>query len=184
VQRGALKEDATRNDNFRAKRYIAKYTINPAITHGISHMVGSIETGKIADLVIWKPAFFGVKPSMILKSGMIAAAQMGDPNASIPTPQPVHYRMMFGAYAGGLKTSFTFLSQAAMDAGVAEQLKLNKPVAAVKNMRTLRKADMIHNGYAPTMEVDTETYEVRADGELLVCEPARVLPMAQRYFLF
>ena len=184
VQRGALKEDAIRNDNFRAKRYIAKYTINPAITHGISHMVGSIETGKIADLVIWKPAFFGVKPSMILKSGMIAAAQMGDPNASIPTPQPVHYRMMFGAYAGGLKTSFTFLSQAAMDAGVAEQLKLNKPVAAVKNMRTLRKADMIHNGYAPTMEVDTETYEVRADGELLVCEPARVLPMAQRYFLF
>ena len=184
VQRGSLKEDASRNDNFRAKRYIAKYTINPAITHGISHMVGSIETGKIADLVIWKPAFFGVKPSMILKSGMIAAAQMGDPNASIPTPQPVHYRMMFGAYAGGLKTSFTFLSQAAMDAGVAEQLKLNKPVAAVKNMRTLRKADMVHNGYAPTMEVDTETYEVRADGELLVCEPAKVLPMAQRYFLF
>ncbi len=184
VQRGALPEDSSRNDNFRAKRYIAKYTINPAITHGISHMVGSIETGKIADLVIWKPAFFGVKPSMILKSGMIAAAQMGDPNASIPTPQPVHYRMMFGAYAGGLKTSFTFLSQAAMDAGVAEQLKLNKPVAAVKNMRTLRKADMIHNGYAPKMEVDTETYEVRADGQLLVCEPAKVLPMAQRYFLF
>ena len=184
VQRGSLKEDSSRNDNFRAKRYIAKYTINPAITHGISHMVGSIETGKIADLVIWKPAFFGVKPSMILKSGMIAAAQMGDPNASIPTPQPVHYRMMFGAYAGGLKTSFTFLSQAAMEAGVAEQLKLNKPVAAVKNMRKLRKADMIHNGYAPVMEVDTETYEVRADGELLVCEPAKVLPMAQRYFLF
>ena len=184
VQRGSLKEDSARNDNFRAKRYIAKYTINPAITHGISHMVGSIEVGKIADLVVWKPAFFGVKPSMILKSGMIAAAQMGDPNASIPTPQPVHYRMMFGAYAGGLKTSFTFLSQAAMDAGVAEQLKLNKPVAAVKNMRKLRKADMIHNGYAPTMEVDTETYEVRADGELLVCEPAKVLPMAQRYFLF
>ncbi len=184
VQRGSLKEDSSRNDNFRAKRYIAKYTINPAITHGISHMVGSIETGKIADLVIWKPAFFGVKPSMILKSGMIAAAQMGDPNASIPTPQPVHYRLMFGAYAGGLKTSFTFLSQAAMDAGVAEQLKLNKPVAAVKNMRNLRKVDMIHNGYAPTMEVDTETYEVRADGELLVCEPAKVLPMAQRYFLF
>ncbi len=184
VQRGSLKEDSSRNDNFRAKRYIAKYTINPAITHGISHMVGSIETGKIADLVIWKPAFFGVKPSMILKSGMIAAAQMGDPNASIPTPQPVHFRLMFGAYAGGLKTSFTFLSQAALDAGVAEQLKLNKPVAAVKNMRKLRKADMIHNGYAPTMEVDTETYEVRADGELLVCEPAKVLPMAQRYFLF
>ena len=184
VQRGSLPEDSSRNDNFRAKRYIAKYTINPAITHGISHMVGSIETGKIADLVIWKPAFFGVKPSMILKSGMIAAAQMGDPNASIPTPQPVHYRLMFGAYAGGLKTSFTFLSQAAMEADVAGQLKLNKPVAAVKNMRHLRKTDMIHNGYAPTMEVDTETYEVRADGELLVCEPAKVLPMAQRYFLF
>ncbi len=184
VQRGALAEDSPRNDNFRAKRYIAKYTINPAITHGISHVVGSIETGKIADLVLWKPAFFGVKPSMILKSGMIAAAQMGDPNASIPTPQPVHYRMMFGAYGGGLKTSFTFLSQAAYDAGIAETLKLNKPVIAVKNMRKLRKIDMIHNGYTPRMEVDAETYEVRADGELLVCEPAKVLPMAQRYFLF
>ncbi len=184
VQRGVLPQDSRRNDNFRAKRYIAKYTINPAITHGISHVVGSIETGKIADLVLWKPAFFGVKPSMILKSGMIAAAQMGDPNASIPTPQPVHYRMMFGAYGGGLKTSFTFLSQAAYDAGVAETLKLNKTVIAVKNMRHLRKSDMIHNGYAPTMEVDAETYEVRADGELLVCEPAKVLPMAQRYFLF
>ncbi len=183
VQRGVLPQDSRRNDNFRAKRYIAKYTINPAITHGISHVVGSIETGKIADLVLWKPAFFGVKPSMILKSGMIAAAQMGDPNASIPTPQPVHYRMMFGAYGGGLKTSFTFLSQAAYDAGVAETLKLNKTVIAVKNMRHLRKSDMIHNGYAPTMEVDAETYEVRADGELLVCEPAKVLPMAQRYFL-
>ncbi len=184
VQRGSLKEDSSRNDNSRAKRYVAKYTINPAITHGVSHMVGSIKTGKLADLVLWKPAFFGVKPSMILKSGMIAAAQMGDPNASIPTPQPVHYRMMFGAYGGGLKTSFTFVSQAALDAGIAEQLKLNKPVAAVKNMRRIRKADMIHNGYAPTMEVDAETYEVRADGELLVCEPAKVLPMAQRYFLF
>ena len=184
VQRGALPEDSQRNDNFRAKRYIAKYTINPAITHGISHVVGSVETGKIADLVLWKPAFFGVKPSMILKSGMIAAAQMGDPNASIPTPQPVHYRMMFGAYGGGLKTSFTFLSQAAHEAGVAETLKLNKPVIAVKNMRKLRKADMIHNGFTPNMEVDAETYEVRADGELLVCEPAKILPMAQRYFLF
>ncbi len=184
VQRGSLKEDSSRNDNFRAKRYIAKYTINPAITHGVSHMVGSLEVGKLADIVLWKPAFFGVKPSMILKSGMIAAAQMGDPNASIPTPQPVHYRMMFGAYGGGLKTSFTFVSQAAFDAGIADQLKLNKPVAAVKGMRKLRKADMIHNGYAPTMEVDPETYEVRADGELLVCEPAKVLPMAQRYFLF
>ncbi len=184
VQRGALPEDSSRNDNFRAKRYIAKYTINPAITHGISHMVGSIEVGKLADLVVWRPAFFGVKPQLVLKSGMIAAAQMGDPNASIPTPQPVHMRMMFGAYGGGLKTSFTFVSQAAFDAGVGEQLKLNKPVAVVKNMRHLRKADMIHNGYAPVMEVDTETYEVRADGQLLVCEPAKVLPMAQRYFLF
>ncbi len=184
VQRGALKEDVRRHDNFRVKRYIAKYTINPAITHGIAHMVGSIEPGKIADLVLWKPAFFGVKPSMILKSGMIAAAQMGDPNASIPTPQPVHYRKMFGAYGGGLKTSFTFVSQAAYDAGIGDMLKLNKPLAAVKNMRKLRKSDMIHNGYTPTMEVDSETYEVRADGQLLICEPASVLPMAQRYFLF
>ncbi len=184
VQRGALPQDSSRNDNFRAKRYIAKYTINPAITHGISHMVGSIEVGKLADLVIWKPAFFGVKPSMILKSGMIAAAQMGDPNASIPTPQPVHYRMMFGAYGGGLRTSFTFVSQAAFDAGIADTLKLNKPVAAVRGMRALRKSDMIHNGYAPTMEVDPETYEVRADGLLLTCTPAKVLPLAQRYFLF
>ena len=184
VQRGALKEDMRRHDNFRVKRYIAKYTINPAITHGIAHMVGSIEPGKIADLVLWKPAFFGVKPSMILKSGMIAAAQMGDPNASIPTPQPVHYRKMFGAYGGGLKTSFTFVSQAAYDAGIGDMLKLNKPLAAVKNMRKLRKSDMIHNGYTPTQEVDSETYEVRADGQLLVCEPASVLPMAQRYFLF
>ncbi len=184
VQRGALAEDSSRNDNFRAKRYVAKYTINPAITHGVSHLVGSIETGKLADLVLWKPAFFGVKPSMILKSGMIAAAPMGDPNASIPTPQPVHYRMMFGAYGGGLKTSFTFVSQAALKAGVADKLKLTKSVEAVKGMRHLRKTDMIHNDYAPVMEVDSETYEVRADGELLVCEPAKVLPMAQRYFLF
>ncbi|HZG20004.1 urease subunit alpha [Herbaspirillum sp. BH-1] len=184
VQRGSLKEDTSRNDNFRIKRYIAKYTINPAITHGISHVVGSLEVGKIADIVLWKPAFFGAKPSMILKSGMIAAAQMGDPNASIPTPQPVHYRMMFGAYGGGLKTSMTFVSQAAFDAGIGEQLKLNKPVVAVKNMRNLRKRDMIHNGATPKMEVDSETYEVRADGELLVCEPAVSLPLAQRYFLF
>ncbi len=183
-QRGSLKEDPSRNDNFRVKRYIAKYTINPAITHGISHVVGSIEVGKFADLVLWKPAFFGVKPSMILKGGMIAAAQMGDPNASIPTPQPVHYRMMFGAYGGGLKKSLTFVSQAAHDAGIGEQLKLNKPVVAVKNMRHLRKSDMIHNGATPRMEVDSETYEVRADGELLVCEPAKILPLAQRYFLF
>ena len=183
-QRGSLKEDPSRNDNFRVKRYIAKYTINPAITHGIAHMVGSIEVGKFADLVLWKPAFFGVKPSMILKGGMIAAAQMGDPNASIPTPQPVHYRMMFGAYGGGLKKSLTFVSQAAFDAGIGEQLKLTKPVVAVKNMRHLRKSDMIHNGATPKMEVDSETYEVRANGELLVCEPAKILPLAQRYFLF
>jgi len=183
-QRGALPEDSARNDNFRARRYIAKYTINPAITHGISHLVGSIEVGKIADLVLWKPAFFGVKPSMILKSGMIAAAQMGDPNASIPTPQPVHYRHMFGAYGRALKTSLTFVSQAAFDAGVGQMLGLQKSVMAVKGMRGLRKRDMIHNGATPKMEVDPETYEVRADGELLVCEPAKVLPMAQRYFLF
>ena len=184
VQRGPLAPDSNRNDNFRAKRYIAKYTINPAITHGVSHVVGSLEVGKIADIVLWKPAFFGVKPSMILKGGMIAAAQMGDPNASIPTPQPVHYRMMFGAFGGGLKKSFTFVSQAAFDADIGHQLKLNKSLIAVKNMRHLRKSDMIHNGATPHMEVDPETYEVRADGMLLTCEAASVLPMAQRYFLF
>ncbi|MDY7540611.1 urease subunit alpha [Undibacterium sp. RTI2.1] len=183
-QRGSLPEDNERNDNFRAKRYIAKYTINPAITHGIAHVVGSLEVGKIADIVLWKPAFFGVKPSMIVKGGMIAAAQMGDPNASIPTPQPVHYRMMFGAFGGGLKKSFTFVSQAGFDAGLAEQLKLNKTLIPVKNTRNIRKKDMIHNGLTPKMEVDSETYEVRANGELLVCEPAKILPMAQRYFLF
>jgi urease subunit alpha len=184
MQRGTLAEDNVRHDNFRAKRYIAKYTINPAITHGISHVVGSIEVGKIADLVLWKPAFFGVKPSMILKGGMITAAQMGDPNASIPTPQPVYSRMMFGAFGGGLKKSFTFVSQAAFDAGIAEQLQLQKTVIAIKNTRNVRKSDMIHNAATPKMEVDPETYEVRADGELLTCEPAKVLPMAQRYFLF
>lgn len=184
VQRGALAPDSGRNDNFRVKRYIAKYTINPAITHGIAHVVGSLEVGKIADLVVWKPAFFGVKPAMILKGGMIAAAQMGDPNASIPTPQPVHYRMMFGAFGGGLKKSFTFVSQAAYDAGIGQQLQLSKTLIPVKGMRHLRKSDMIHNGATPHMQVDSETYEVRADGELLVCEPAKVLPMAQRYFLF
>ncbi|WP_426113583.1 urease subunit alpha [Massilia sp. PWRC2] len=184
LQRGALAPDGERNDNFRVKRYIAKYTINPAITHGIAHVVGSIEVGKIADLVLWKPAFFGVKPSLIVKGGMIAAAQMGDPNASIPTPQPVHYRLMFGAYAGGLKKSFTFVSQAAFDAGIGEQLGLSKTVIAVHSTRGLSKADMIHNSATPHMQVDPETYEVRADGELLVCEAAAVLPMAQRYFLF
>jgi urease subunit alpha len=182
-QRGALGADGAA-DNFRAKRYIAKYTINPAITHGISHLVGSIEVGKLADLVLWKPAFFGVKPSMIIKSGMIAAAPMGDPNASIPTPQPVHYRLMFGACGLALKTSLTFVSQAAFDAGIGEQLGLRKIVTPVRNMRNLRKRDMIHNGATPRMEVDPETYEVRADGELLTCEPATSLPLAQRYFLF
>ncbi|MFZ6871245.1 urease subunit alpha [Undibacterium sp. Di27W] len=183
-QRGSLAEDNARHDNFRVKRYIAKYTINPALTHGIAHAVGSLEVGKIADIVLWKPAFFGVKPSMIIKGGMIAAAQMGDPNASIPTPQPVHYRMMFGAFGGGLKKSFTFVSQAGLDAGLADQLKLNKTLIAVKNTRQIRKKDMIHNSLTPKMEVDSETYEVRANGELLVCEPAKILPMAQRYFLF
>ncbi|MDB5907205.1 MAG: ureC [Massilia sp.] len=184
VQRGALAPDNDRNDNFRVKRYIAKYTINPAITHGVSHVVGSLEVGKIADIVLWKPAFFGVKPSMILKGGMIAAAQMGDPNASIPTPQPVHYRMMFGAFGGGLKKSFTFVSQAAFDADIGRQLGLAKTLIPVRGTRHLRKTDMIHNGATPRMEVDPETYEVRADGQLLVCEAATVLPMAQRYFLF
>ena len=184
LQRGALAPDTERSDNFRVKRYIAKYTINPAITHGIAHVAGSIETGKIADLVLWRPAFFGVKPSMILKGGMIAASLMGDPNASIPTPQPVHYRPMFGAFGGGLKKSLTFVSQAAFDAGIAAQLGLRKTVIAVRGTRGLRKADMIHNGATPRMQVDPETYEVRADGELLECAPAEVLPLAQRYFLF
>jgi urease subunit alpha len=185
MQRGTLQEDSSRNDNFRVKRYIAKYTINPAITHGVSHAIGSVEVGKYADLVLWRPAFFGVKPSMILKGGMITAALMGDPNASIPTPQPVHYRYMFGGYGGGIKTScFTFTSKAALDAGLVDQLKLDKTLIAVKNTRNLRKKDMIHNGATPKMEVDPETYEVRADGQLLTCGPAHGLPMAQRYFLF
>ena len=184
LQRGPLAPDSQRSDNVWVKRYIAKYTINPAITHGIAHAVGSLEVGKIADIVLWKPAFFGVKPSLILKGGMIAAAQMGDPNASIPTPQPVHYRMMFGAFGGGLKKSFTFVSQAAFDAGIGKQLGLTKTLIPVKNMRNLRKRDMIHNGATPHMEVDPETYEVRADGQLLVCEAALSLPLAQRYFLF
>jgi len=184
AQRGALAEDSSRNDNFRVRRYVAKYTINPAITHGIAHAVGSIEAGKIADLVLWRPAFFGAKPSMVLKGGMIAMSLMGDPNASIPTPQPVHYRPMFGSFAGGLKKSFTFVSQAACDAGIAQQLGLMKTVLPIRGTRGLRKADMIHNGATPRMEVDPETYEVRADGQLLVCEAASVLPLAQRYFLF
>ncbi|HEY3486833.1 MAG TPA: urease subunit alpha [Gammaproteobacteria bacterium] len=185
VQRGALPGDSARNDNLRVKRYIAKYTINPAITHGIAHEVGSIEVGKLADLVLWRPAFFGVKPSLILKGGMIAAAAMGDPNASIPTPQPVHYRPMFGAFAGArANTCITFVSQAALQGGIGEQLRLTKKLAAVKNTRHIRKKDMVLNSYTPHMEVDSQTYEVRADGQLLTCEPASVLPLAQRYFLF
>jgi urease subunit alpha len=184
LQRGALSEDSARNDNFRVKRYIAKYTINPALTHGIADTVGSIEVGKLADLVIWRPAFFGVKPSTILKGGMIAAAAMGDPNASIPTPQPVHYRNMFGAYGGGLKTSVTFVSQAAMQNPALAALNLNKTLVPVRGTRSVRKSDMIHNGWMPKIDVDPETYIVRADGILLLCEPASILPMAQRYFLF
>ncbi|WP_300316869.1 urease subunit alpha [Accumulibacter sp.] len=181
---GAAAPPASANDNFRVKRYLAKYTINPAITHGISHLVGSVEVGKIADLVLWKPAFFGVKPTLIVKGGMIAAAAMGDANASIPTPQPVHYRPMFGAFGRALKTSVTFVSQAALDNPQVRGLQLGKPLVAVRQTRKVRKADMIHNAATPKIDVDPETYAVRADGELLVCEPASVLPMAQRYFLF
>ncbi len=173
-----------KNDNFRVQRYLAKYTINPAITHGLSHVVGSLEPGKLADMVLWKPAFFGVKPSLIVKGGMIAAAAMGDPNASIPTPQPVHYRPMFGSFAGALKTAVTFVSKAALDNPEVAALKLNKPLVAVKNTRAVSKKDMLHNDATPVIDVDPETYQVRADGELLVCEPVAVQPMAQRYFLF
>ena len=174
-----------RNDNFRVKRYIAKYTINPAITQGISHVVGSVEVGKLADLVVWKPAFFGVKPSLIIKGGMIAAAAMGDPNASIPTPQPVHYRPMFGAFGAAMNgTCITFVSNASIVAGVPKRLGLQRRVEAVKNTRSIGKEDMIHNAGTPHIEVDAQTYEVRADGMLLTCEPATELPMAQRYFLF
>lgn len=184
-QRGQLQGDSARHDNFRVKRYIAKYTINPAIAHGISHEVGSIEVGKWADLVIWKPAFFGVKPFCILKGGFIAMAAMGDPNASIPTPQPVHYRPMFGAFGGAIaKTSLTFVSQAGLAAGIRERFGLHKTLSAVKGIRGVQKQHMIHNDLAPRMEVDAQTYAVRADGQLLTCEPARSLPMAQRYFLF
>ncbi len=186
-QRGHLpapESPAADNDNFRVKRYIAKYTINPAITHGISHVVGSVEAGKLADLVLWKPAFFGVKPQTILKGGMIALAAMGDPGASIPTPQPVHYRPMFGSFAGGLKTSVTFVSQAAMSNPDVASLKLNKRLIAVKNCRSVKKADMVHNSYQPNITVDPETYRVEADGVHLVCEPAQSLPLAQRYMLF
>jgi urease subunit alpha len=186
VQRGLLAEDAALGcDNFRARRYIAKYTINPAIAHGISHVVGSVETGKLADLVLWRPAFFGIKPALILKGGFIAAAPMGDANASIPTPQPVHYRPMFGAFgvtAG--KTSLAFVSQAAIDNGLAAALQLNRPLEAVKNTRNVTKDSMIHNHWRPTIDVDPQTYEVRADGILLTCEPADKLPLAQLYSLF
>lgn len=185
VQRGSLAGDPAESDNARAKRYIAKYTINPALAHGISHEVGSIEVGKLADLVLWKPAFFGSKPGVIIKGGMIAAAPMGDPNASIPTPQPVHYRHMFGALGGARNaTSITFLSQAGHDAAVHDQLALQSMIGVVKQCRSVTKKDMLLNNYLPEISVDSQTYEVRADGELLTCEPASVLPMAQRYFLF
>ena len=184
VQRGSLKGDSSKADNGRIKRYVAKYTINPAIAHGIAHEVGSLEEGKLADLVLWRPAFFGVKPSLVLKGGSIALAAMGDPNASIPTPQPVHYRPMFGAFGKGLKSSVTFVSKAALKNPALKKLKLEKRLVAVRGTRGIGKKDMVHNDWRPKLQVDPETYEVRADGELLVCEPARVLPMAQRYFLF
>ena len=182
--RGPLEGDSDRHDNARVKRYVAKYTINPAITHGVSHLVGSIEVGKLADLVLWKPAFFGVKPSLILKSGMIAAAPMGDPNASIPTPQPSHYRPMFGSFGRALEKSVTFVSQAALDDPGFKALQLRRRVEPIKNTRSIRKGDMIHNSARPQIDVDPETYAVRADGVLLTCEPAVTLPMTQRYFLF
>ena len=182
---GSCVQNDSRNDNFRVKRYIAKYTINPAIAHGISHDVGSVEVGKWADLVLWRPAFFGVKPSLVLKGGFIAAAAMGDPNASIPTPQPVHYRPMFGSYGRVLPaTSLTFVSQTALRGELGDELGLRKRLSAVHGCRTVKKADMVHNAYLPVMEIDAQTYEVRADGQLLTCDPATLLPMAQRYFLF
>jgi urease subunit alpha len=185
VQRGALPQDNSRNDNFRVRRYVAKYTINPAITHGIAHEVGSIEAGKLADIVLWRPAFFGAKAAMIIKGGMIVAAPMGDPNASIPTPQPVHYRPMFGALGGARHaTSVSFVSRAGLENGMAQKLNLRKRLVAVKGTRTVRKSDLVLNDYQPVIEVDAQTYEVRADGQLLTCEPAKVLPLAQRYFLF
>ena len=185
TQRGSLAEDPPEHDNLRIKRYIAKYTINPALVHGIAHEVGSIEVGKLADIVLWKPALFGVKPQLVLKGGMIAAAPMGDPNASIPTPQPTHFRPMFAAYgAARASTCLIFVSAAALAAGVADALALKKQPSAARNTREIRKRDLKLNDLQPVMEVDPETYEVRADGELLTCEPARTLPLAQRYFLF
>jgi urease subunit alpha len=183
TQRGPLREDSARADNFRVRRYIAKYTINPAVTHGVAHEVGSIEPGKLADLVLWKPAMFGVKPEMVIKGGFIAWSIMGDANASIPTPQPVLYRPMFGSFGRATaSTSVTFVSEASLDAGIGEQF--HKRAVTVKNCRAIGKRDMIHNSATPKIEVDPETYEVLADGELLTCEPAQVLPLAQRYFLF
>ena len=185
IQRGSLEEKDTENDNYRAKRYIAKYTINPAIAHGIAHEVGSLEVGKLADLVLWKPKFFGAKTSLIIKGGMIVAAAMGDPNASIPTPQPVHYRKMFGSYGiARLNTKMTFLSQASIDADIVSKLGLRSLIGATKDCRNVKKSSMIHNNYQPNIEVDPQTYEVKADGVLLTCEPAVELALAQRYFLF
>jgi urease subunit alpha len=185
VQRGPLPEDSDRDDNHRAKRYVAKYTINPAVTHGIAHEVGSLEVGKLADIVLWKPAFFGAKPALVVKGGLIVAAPMGDANASIPTPQPVHYRPMFAAFGRARDaTSVLFVSQAASEAGVGKELGLGRRLVPVRGTRRVTKKDLVHNDYLPEMEVDPETYEVRADGELLVCEPMSVLPLAQRYFLF
>lgn len=185
LQRGKLPGDSERHDNFRARRYVAKYTVNPAIAHGIGHEVGSIEAGKWADLVVWKPAFFGVKPALILKGGFIAMAAMGDANASIPTPQPVHYRPMFGSFGGALhKGSITFVSQAGLAAGVKDKYGLQKNVSAARDIRRIRKQHLVHNAYLPKMEIDPQTYAVRADGQLLTCDPATILPMAQKYFLF
>jgi urease subunit alpha len=185
AQRGPLPGDSERSDNHRVKRYIAKYTINPAIANGISHDVGSIEVGKWADLVLWRPAFFGVKPSLILKGGFIAAALMGDANASIPTPQPVHVRPMFGSYGRVVQaTSLTFMSKAAMDNDIGDALGLKKRLSAVQGCRGVKKHDMVLNHYLPKMQIDAQTYQVRADGQLLSCEPATLLPLAQKYFLF
>ena len=185
VQRGSLSEDPAQNDNLRARRYVAKYTINPAIAHGISHDVGSVEVGKLADLVLWKPSMFGVKPSLVIKGGMIASAPMGDPNASIPSPQPVHYRPMFGAFSGACHaTTLSFVSQAAVSNGVPDKLGLGSHISVAQNCRNIGKKEMLLNDLMPMIEVDPQTYTVRADGELLTCEPAELLPMAQRYFLF
>ena len=185
VQRGPLPQDTARNDNFRVKRYVAKYTINPAITHGVARHIGSIEPGKLADIVLWKPAFFGVKPEMIVKGGFISWSAMGDANASIPTPQPVMYRPMFGSFGKATAaTSLTFMSKASLEEDIAGKIGLQKTAVAVEHCRDIGKANMLHNAETPTIEVDPETYEVRANGTLLTCDPAEVLPMAQRYFLF